>query len=127
MQRMESQLIVRNTNGTPLLTLAPSEDNAIAGIVCGYNGSTYILLRDGTLTVHGYNAHGALGLGHFDFVDRPQISRLTHRHKVHRIRTSLSSKHALLVTTHGELYAAGCNLRHQFGRATKHNAVSRWT
>ena len=49
--------------------LPTSESKKVVDIINGYNGATIIILADDTMMIYGYNAHGQLGLNHFDYVN----------------------------------------------------------
>ena len=108
------------------LILAKAAQQGIFDIVSGYNGATYVILRDGSFLVYGYNAHGQLGIGTFDYIDSPKPIWVN-TPRTDRILCGISSKHSFCLTQSGNLYACGKNKEHQFGIHTSANCVSSWT
>eukprot|EP01084_Bolivina_argentea_P199861 341881_1 len=96
----------------------------ISNIITGYNGSTYIIMKDNTFMVYGYNAHGQLGLNHFDYVG--ELTKCK-QFKTRNIFSSISSKHSFCITQKNIIYAVGNNLNNQFGIQNKTiNTLNKW-
>lgn len=124
----ESEILsIRDTADAKVHILPSSESKKVNEIICGYNGTTYIILADGTFMIYGYNAHGALGLGHFDYISHTEIPKWCKTLKIKQIFTGISSKHSLAITRDNKLYGVGNNCHNQFGAITNANTLSQWT
>jgi len=126
-QELNDELFISDSNREKFHTLPNSAEKRIIKIELSLNGSTYILLSDGTVFISGHNAHGQLGVGHFDYVYHPQIPKWCQTYKICNIFTGASSKHSLFLTPDGRLFAVGNNAQKQFGMKTVANTLSTWT
>lgn len=126
-EKSESALSIRDTSDKKMHILPTSPNKKVINIINGYNGSTMIHLADDSMMIYGYNAHGQLGLNHFDYVNHTEIPKWCKSMKIKQIFSGISSKHSFLITNDNKLYAVGNNLFHQFGTKTEANTLSTWT